>query len=274
MKRFPAVPGRHAAQAVRHEVNPSARLGDVMVGTAYIEWVYNFYAGVYDVVFERFFAAGRRRAVAVVDPRPGERILEVGVGTGACISLFPKNIHFTGIDLSQGMLDEAHEKSKKEGWNHVRLLKMDATKLDFPDDSFDAVLAAYFITTVPDPRAVVQEMKRVCRRGGRLVFVNHFMAPNTFINDVELALAPLLWRVGWRSDLKISDFLRMTNLEPEKVELVDRLGLWRTLYCVNHKNAAGPEEEKPKRTFIPQALRKWGKRLATVRIRRKERVRD
>ncbi len=149
MKRFPAVPGRHAAQAVRHEVNPSARLGDVMVGTAYIEWVYNFYAGVYDVVFERFFAAGRRRAVAVVDPRPGERILEVGVGTGACISLFPKNIHFTGIDLSQGMLDEAHEKSKKEGWNHVRLLKMDATKLDFPDDSFDAVLAAYFITTVP-----------------------------------------------------------------------------------------------------------------------------
>lgn len=243
-----------------------------MVGTAYIEWVYNFYACVYDVVFERFFAQGRRSAVAAIGARPGERILEVGVGTGACIPLFPPGVHFTGIDLSQGMLDEAHEKAAKEGWKNVHLMKMDATKLDFPDDSFDAVLAAYFITTVPDPRAVVQEMKRVCRRGGRLVFVNHFMAPNTFINDLERACAPVLWRVGWRSDLKLDSFLRMTNLRPEKVEFVDRMGLWRTLYCVNHKDAAGPEEVKPKRTFIPQALRTWGKRLATVRIRKRERV--
>ncbi|MEK7466868.1 MAG: methyltransferase domain-containing protein [Planctomycetota bacterium] len=245
-----------------------------MVGTAYIESVYNFYAGVYDFVFERFFAEGRRRAVAAIASRPGERILEVGVGTGACIPLFPDSVHFTGIDLSQGMLDEAKIRKQKAEWNHVRLMKMDATKLDFPDDSFDAVLAAYFITTVPDPRAVVQEMKRVCRRGGRLVFVNHFMAPNVFINDVELALAPLFWRVGWRSDLKMDNFLKMTNLSPEKVELVDRLGLWRTLHCTNHKNAAGPEEERPTRTFIPQALRRWGKRLATVRMRKTERVRD
>jgi hypothetical protein len=108
------------------------------------------------------------------------------------------------------------------------------------------------------------------------VFVNHFLAPNVFINDIELALAPLLWRVGWRSDLKMDKFLKMTNLKPERVELVDRLGLWRTLYCTNHKDAAGPEEfdEKPKRLFIPQALRKWGKRLATVRMRKTERVRD
>src|SRR5690348_1971817 len=107
-----------------------------MVGTAYIEWVYNFYAGVYDFVFERFFREVRRRAVKAIGTRPGERILEVGVGTGACIPLFPESCHFTGIDLSQGMLDEAHVRVNKAGWNHVRLHKMDATKLDFPDDSF------------------------------------------------------------------------------------------------------------------------------------------
>ena len=238
-----------------------------MVGTAYIEWVYNFYAGVYDFVFERFFKAGRHSAVKALDPKPGERILEVGVGTGACISLFPTDVHFTGIDLSSGMLAEAQIRAEKGKWNHVRLMKMDATKLDFPDDSFDAVLAAYFITTVPDPRAVVQELKRVCRRGGRIVFVNHFMAPNVVINDVELSLAPVFWRLGWRSDLKMDHFLKMTNLKPEKVELVDRLGLWRTLYCTNEKDAAGPEEERPRRAFIPQALKRWG-RLATARLRK------
>jgi phosphatidylethanolamine/phosphatidyl-N-methylethanolamine N-methyltransferase len=240
-----------------------------MVGTAYIEWVYNAYAGVYDLVFERFFKEGRTRAVRALDPRPGERVLEVGVGTGACIPLVPTHVNFTGIDLSQGMLEEAHQRIAKLGRDGVRLHKMDAAKLDFPDDSFDAVLAAYFITTVPDPRAVVQEMKRVCRRGGRLVFVNHFMAPNVFINDIELTLAPLLWRFGWRSDLKLPNFLRMTNLKPEKVELVDRLGLWRVLYCENHKDAAGPEEEKPRRTFLPPALKRWGRKLATARFSRK-----
>ena len=241
-----------------------------MVGTAYIEWVYNFYAGVYDVVFERFFRDGRHRAIAALEPRSGEKILEVGVGTGSCLPLFPPSVQLTGIDLSQGMLDEAFAKAKKHGWNNVRLLKMDATHLDFPDDSFDAVLAAYFITTVPDPRAVVQEMKRVCRRGGRLVFVNHFMAPNVFINDVERFLAPVLWRMGWRSDLKMETFLRMTNLKPEKVELVDRLGLWRTLYCTNNKNAPGPEEKRKSRKFtgLRQTLKKWQRRFATAGSRK------
>lgn len=241
-----------------------------MVGTAYIEWVYNAYAGVYDLVFERFFKDGRHRAVSVLDPRAGERILEVGVGTGACLPLFPDSVHITGIDLSQGMLEEAKVRVEKNRMNHVRLLKMDATHLDFPDDSFDAVLAAYFITTVPDPRAVVQEMKRVCRRGGRLVFVNHFMAPNVFINDIELFLAPVLWRCGWRSDLKMDHFLRMTNLQPEKVELVDRFGLWRTLHCTNYKNEAGPEERRKTRQFtgLRQALRKWGKRFSPAAARK------
>ncbi|NUN47309.1 MAG: methyltransferase domain-containing protein [Candidatus Brocadiae bacterium] len=239
-----------------------------MAGGGHIEWVYNFYAGVYDLVFNRFFESGRRRALAAMAPRPGEKILEVGVGTGACLPMFPGGVDLTGIDFSQGMLDGAYKRVREHGLKGVRLFKMDATKLDFPDDSFDAVLAAYFITTVPDPRAVVQEMKRVCRRGGRIVFVNHFMAPNVFINDIERFFAPFFWRAGWRSDLKLPDFLRMTNLKPEKVELVDRLGLWRTLYCVNHKDAAGPEEVREKTRFLPAALKRWGKRLAPLKLRK------
>lgn len=233
-----------------------------MVGTAYIESVYNFYAGVYDVVFERFFREGRRRAIQASEVRPGERVLEVGVGTGACLPLMPPDCHITGIDLSEGMLEEARKRVQNLGMTNVRLIKMDATRLDFPDDSFDAIIAAFFITTVPDPRAVVEEMKRVCRKGGRMVFVNHFMAPNVFINDCEEFFAPLFWRVGWRSNLKLSAFLRMTGLTPEKVELVDRLGLWRTLHCTNQKVAAGPAEEKPSRKLsLGAALKRWGKKL-------------
>jgi phosphatidylethanolamine/phosphatidyl-N-methylethanolamine N-methyltransferase len=234
-----------------------------VVGTAYIEWVYNFYAGVYDVVFERFFREGRRRAIQAADIKPGERVLEVGVGTGACLPLMPPGCFITGIDLSEGMLDEARKRVQTLGMTNTRLIRMDATKLDFPDDSFDAIVAAFFITTVPDPRAVVEEMKRVCKKGGRMVFVNHFMAPNVFINDCEEFFAPVFWTLGWRSNLKLSAFLKMTGLSPERVELVDRLGLWRTLHCTNHKVAAGPVEEKTSRKLsLGAALKRWGRKLA------------
>src|SRR6185295_17825861 len=105
--------------------------------------------------------------------------------------------------------------------NNIQLLKMDATTLEFPDNSFDRVLAAYFISTVPDPVAVIHEMKRVCRPGGYLLFLNHFHSDNAFVRVFEKALSPLFYRVGFKTDLDLWELLAATDLQVDRLENID-----------------------------------------------------
>src|SRR5512143_3437429 len=126
----------------------------------HIEAVYDSYAGIYDLLFGKVFQSGRERAPILLKLFPRAKLLEVGVGTGLSLPHCARNVAFTGIDLSQKMLDRAHQRVEALGLRNVELLKMDATTLEFGDTSFDRVLAAYFISTVPDPVRVIQEMKR------------------------------------------------------------------------------------------------------------------
>lgn len=163
-------------------------------------------------------------------------LLEVGVGTGLSLPMLPRNISITGIDLSQKMLDQAQIRLEKENLeDNVELMKMDATHLDFPDNSFDRVLAAYFISTVPDPVAVVAEMKRVCRSGGYLVFLNHFKNENPVLGVLERVLSPLFYKVGFRTDLDVNELMRKCDVEIETLERIDFLGHWKAVRCVNKK---------------------------------------
>jgi phosphatidylethanolamine/phosphatidyl-N-methylethanolamine N-methyltransferase len=205
----------------------------------YIERVYNAYAGVYDVVFGKVFQSGREMAPALLNVFPGAKLLEVGIGTGLSLPLLSKNIDITGIDLSQKMLDHARKRVKDLKLKNVRLVKMDATKLEFPDNSFDRVLAAYFISTVPDPVKVVEEMKRVCRPGGYLVFLNHFQSDNGFVGICEKVISPLFYRIGFRTDLNLHKLFRDTGLPIETLERIDFLGHWKAIRCINPEKAVG-----------------------------------
>jgi phosphatidylethanolamine/phosphatidyl-N-methylethanolamine N-methyltransferase len=197
----------------------------------HIEAVYDTYAGVYDFVFGRVFQSGRERAPVLLKLFPGAKLLEVGVGTGLSLPLCARNLEFTGIDLSQKMLERAQQRARELGLNQVRLMKMDATTLQFPDNSFDRVLAAYFISTVPDPVRVIEEMKRVCRPGGYLVFLNHFHSDHALVRVFEKALSPLFYRVGFKTDLDLWKLLDSTGLEAEHLENIDFLGHWKAVRC-------------------------------------------
>src|SRR6478736_10503793 len=140
--------------------------------------VYEKLASVYDIVFGPVLHPGRVDAIRRMGIRPGDRVLEVGVGTGINAALFPSDCSVTGVDFSSSMLEKARERIARKGVQNVRLLQMDAANMKFADDTFDIVYAPYVISVVPDPVAVTREMCRVCRPGGRIVILNHFLSQN------------------------------------------------------------------------------------------------
>ncbi|MGV3774156.1 MAG: class I SAM-dependent methyltransferase [Verrucomicrobiales bacterium] len=201
----------------------------------YMEWVYNRYSKVYDLLFGKVFQSGRILGPELLDLSPGHKLLEVGVGTGLSLPLLPRSIDYVGIDLSQKMLDHAHRRAAELGLRQAKLMKMDATNLDFPDHSFDRVFAAYFISTVPDPVRVVHEMKRVCRKGGYLVFLNHFQSEHPVMGFIDKFYSPLCYRLGFRTDLNLRKLMKDTGLEIEICEPIGMLGHWKAVRCINSK---------------------------------------
>jgi phosphatidylethanolamine/phosphatidyl-N-methylethanolamine N-methyltransferase len=124
--------------------------------------------------------AGRREAMRDLPVRSGHEILEIGIGTGLTAPLHPPDCRVTGIDLSAPMLREAVKHVDSTPGRSIQLLHMDASNLGFSDESFEVVYAAYVISVVPDPLAVLREM-RVCRIGGDIVLLNHFLSDNRFL---------------------------------------------------------------------------------------------
>lgn len=198
----------------------------------YVEKVYNRYSSIYDLVFGKVFHSGREMAPVLLDLFPGAQLLEVGVGTGLSFPLLPRNIQITAVDLSQKMLDVAKKRVHSLALRNVELIKMDATNLNFPDRSFDRVLAAYFVSTVPDPVKVVLEMKRVCKPGGLLVFMNHFQSDNRLTAPFEKAVSPLFYRLGFRTDLNLNRLMEQCGLEIETREKVGFLNNWTAVRCI------------------------------------------
>src|SRR6266481_2361428 len=143
--------------------------------------VYEKISSVYDFTFGPTLHLARVQAIQRMGIKPGDRVLEVGVGTGINASLYPRDCAVTGIDLSGSMLEKARDRVARKGIRNVRLIEMDAADLKFSDGAFDIVYAPYLMSVVPDPIAVAREMRRVCRTGGRLIFMNHFRSPNPFL---------------------------------------------------------------------------------------------
>ena len=207
-------------------------LSVTVVENDFVARVYENIAWGYDLVFGPTLHPGRVDAIKRMGIKPGDRVLEVGVGTGINVDLYPTDCAVTGIDLSSSMLEKARERVAREGVRNVRLLQMDAANLKFADDSFDIVYAPYVISVVPDPVAVTREMRRVCRPGGRIVILNHFRSSNPLMARIERMISPLTVHIGFKSDLDLPAFLAQAELKPLSIQKVNVPRIWSLVTCV------------------------------------------
>ena len=194
------------------------------VGRSYRRW-----APVYDATFGRITGVGRARAVEWLNTREGS-ILEVGVGTGLSLPSYRDHLEITGVDYSPEMLARAEEKVARLGLGHVRALRqMDARSLDFPDASFDTVVAMYLVSVVPEPERVISEMARVCRPGGEVVVLNHFARERGLLARLERAFAPFANQLGWHSDFDRNRIMGDARLALEEERSMPPLGMFTLL---------------------------------------------
>lgn len=187
---------RVGTQAER-AVDTVMRAKDVV--SAYARW-----APVYDVVFGPIMEASRKAAVSALPP-DADRVLEVGVGTGISLPDYPRRVKVTGIDLSPEMLAKARQRVAEQKLSNVEaIIEMDAARLAFDDDSFDAAMAMYVMTVVPDPARVMSEMRRVVRPGGRILAVSHFAGDEGVRARFGRALSPLGRLLGWNTTISVA----------------------------------------------------------------------
>jgi phosphatidylethanolamine/phosphatidyl-N-methylethanolamine N-methyltransferase len=197
--------------------------------------IYHAYSGFYDFIFKKTILPRQKYAIDAMNIKPGEKVLDVGVGTGLSISLYPRECRVTGIDLSASMLEKAQRKKEEYKLKHVSLVEMDACNMEFGDDEFDHVVAAFVLTVVPDPVKALLEMKRVCKKGRFLVIINHFMSENKIIAKAEKLTDPLFRKLGWRMSLELGELLKQSGLQTDSRIRMNKKDLWSIVFANNTK---------------------------------------
>jgi phosphatidylethanolamine/phosphatidyl-N-methylethanolamine N-methyltransferase len=143
--------------------------------------IYRLWAPVYDATVGHFFLPGRRRAIELLNLQPGERVLLVGVGTGADLPLLPPRVQAVGVDISPEMLKHAQARLPIPD-REVILVRGDAQKLLVEESTFDAVLFNLILSVIPDGGACLRENLSALKSHGRAVVFDKFLPESGKLN--------------------------------------------------------------------------------------------
>ncbi len=205
--------------------------------------LYAEFAPLYDKIFGKIFYSRLESVIEELDIPPGAKVLEVGAGTGTSFPAYPTHCQVTGIDLAPDMLARAQRKIRENGWTHLTVIEMNALDLDFPDNSFDYVMAFHVVTVVPDPVRMIAEAKRVCKPGGKIVIVNHFTSDFPLLGTLTEALDPVTRWLGWRTNLRLKPFIKTTDLTVERMYKLSKTSLYTVLHGTKENNGFHPRRK-------------------------------
>ncbi|ANN17838.1 ubiquinone biosynthesis methyltransferase UbiE [Amycolatopsis orientalis] len=155
-------------------------------------------------------------------------VLEVAVGTGLNLPLYPEDVTLTGIDLSDGMLAIARDRAERLG-HPATLRRADAHDLPFDAGSFDTVVCTLGLCAIPDDGKALREMGRVLRSGGRLILLDHIASSSRAVRGLqwltEKVTVPMAGEHFLRRPSEKIDALGLTveSRERFKLGLVERL---------------------------------------------------
>jgi len=156
----------------------------------------------------------RKKAVSLASGK----VLEVGVGTGLNLPLYPDDCDVTAIDFSPKMIQKA--RSHVERMNlQVKLMQMDVQNLEFQDYSFDTVLATCVFCSVPDPVLGLKEIRRVCKTDGQIILLEHMRSENHLLGLMMDLLNPLFTNaIGNNINRRTMDNIKKAGLYIKRVE--------------------------------------------------------
>lgn len=193
--------------------------------------IYDFQSYFYDQLASRTLARRQRRAIKRMDIKPGQRVLDIGIGTGLSLDAYPRHCRVVGLDLSQRMLAKARKKVKAMNLQNVDLICADAMFCNFAPQSFDYILLSHVISVVSDPVRLIRLVYQLGKPGCRLVIINHFRSANRLMGLFEKLICPLCMNLGWRSDLSLQQLIRSTDLRIDYRYKIETLDLWETVFA-------------------------------------------
>lgn len=201
---------------------------------------YDLWSWFYEWTFGALVRNRQVRAVAQLRVRPGDRVLDIGVGTGMLLPLYPRNMTIIGMDLSSGMLAKAAVKRDELGLEHCHLVRADAMLPPFKSATFDQIVITHTITVVSDPAKLVRWAARLLKPQGRIILLNHFQSTQPVLAWIEKILNPIFMWIGWRSDLALEDVMRDTDLEIDYRFKMRLLDLWQIIILTHPRTNTTP----------------------------------
>ena len=195
--------------------------------------IYSLYSHFYDSFFGAIFHPGLRAASELMNIQPGEKVLEVGIGTGMSLSLYPDNVEVVGIDISQDMIKQAGEKKQRMGYTNVRLCITDAAEMGFKNNYFGKVIASHSITMIPQLPKTLKELKRVCKGNAESFFLNYSGSDDNIVARIEKAWSPIRSRLGLGKAIDLEGLLQKANFKIDFKNRVNILKLFQLIKCSN-----------------------------------------